>query len=253
MKITDYTEVANVYDENRYRFEEVQTDTELENFIKQNPRSSYNVLDLACGTGIYLHYQATNFNDVQIQWHGLDASMDMLHKAKERLKGVSLEHGLAEEMPYEEESMNFILNNYAFHHFTEKEQVLDEIQRVLKKEGVYKLHNIDIHGMKNWWIYHYFPSAYREDLKRFWTKELIFAELDRRGFNVKIDCNYQMKKVKVADYLDHVKNRDISVLTLLDDKEYAEGLDRIIYDLNRNSDKEIINDFSELICVAQKI
>ncbi|SDZ84849.1 Ubiquinone/menaquinone biosynthesis C-methylase UbiE [Thalassobacillus cyri] len=252
MKVTDYSEVAKVYDRNQFRFEEVAADSDLKNFITHNPKSKYNFLDLACGTGIYLHHQIESFKDFNIHWYGLDASQDMLNKAKEKVDHVSFKHARAESMPYEDGTFDIITNNYAFHHFTQKEKALDEINRVLKRDGIYKLHNIDIYGMKKWWVYHYFPSALLEDYKRFWEHEVIFRELSQRGFEVRIDCKYHMEDVKVADYIGHVENRDISVLTLIDDAEYEHGLYRMNQDLGRDPDTMVTNDFSELICMAQK-
>ncbi|MGP4062944.1 class I SAM-dependent methyltransferase [Halobacillus sp. H74] len=252
MKVTDYSKVAKVYDSNQFRFDEVKVDTDLEAYIQNDPKSSYNFLDLACGTGIYLNRQYNSFKELNINWHGLDASQAMLNKAKDKVEKVTFEKGFAESMPYEDEYFDVITNNYALHHFVGKEKALDEIHRVLKKDGVYKLHNINIYGMKNWWVYHYFPSALLEDYKRFWSKEVIFRELSQRGFNVRIDCKYQMENIKIADYLAPVENRDISVLTLIDDEEYNQGLYRMKQDLEKSPNKKVTNDFSELICIAQK-
>ena len=252
MKTTDFSKIAEVYDKNPFRFEEVRVDLNLEDYLRNSSESSCKMLDLACGTGIYLNHQVTYLEEYNIDWNGLDASKEMLDQAKARVDNAAFEHGRAENMPYEDETFNFITNNYAFHHFTEKEKALDEIHRVLKIGGVYKLHNIDIYGMKNWWIYHYFPSALLEDYKRFWTKEVIFRELSKRGFDVRIDCNYQMENIKIADYIGHVENRDISVLTLIDDEEYNQGLYRMKQDLEESPEKKVTNDFSEFICIAQK-
>ncbi|UOR10346.1 class I SAM-dependent methyltransferase [Halobacillus amylolyticus] len=252
MKTTDYSKIAEVYDNNSFRFDEVQIDTHLEGYLQNYQRQSYNVMDLACGTGIYLNDQTSNFDSHSIQWHGLDASKEMLRKAEDKLEGVTLVQGLAEELPYETESFDFISNNYAFHHFTKKKQVVDEVQRVLKKGGIFKLHNINIHDMEKWWVYHYFPAAFQEDLDRFWQKEVIFNELTSQGFTVRIESSCQMESIRVADYLKHAENRDISVLTLINDEDYYNGLTKMKYDVEMDADKTIVNDFSELICIAKK-
>ncbi|UOQ91775.1 class I SAM-dependent methyltransferase [Halobacillus shinanisalinarum] len=252
MKTTDYSKVADVYDNNSFRFDEVQMDTYLADFLQNYQRQSYSVMDLACGTGIYLNDQTLYFESHPIHWHGLDASKEMLSKAEEKLEGVTLVRGLAEDLPYGSEAFDFISNNYAFHHFTKKGQVIDELYRVLKKNGIYKLHNINIHDMENWWVYHYFPAAFEEDLDRFWQKEVIFNELTSRGFTVRIESSFQMENIKVADYLDHAENRDISVLTLISDEDYYDGLTKMKYDVEMDPDKAIVNDFSELVCIAKK-
>ncbi|WP_226894732.1 hypothetical protein [Oceanobacillus oncorhynchi] len=122
----------------------------------------------------------------------------------------------------------------------------------MKKNGVYKLHNIAIHDMRKWWVYHYFPTAYEEDVKRFWEKEVIFDELSIRGFNTELQMTYRLEKIRVSDYLGYAENRDISILTLIDDQDYQEGLEKMRYDVKRNPKKTIVTDFAEMFCISTK-
>lgn len=253
MKITNYSSIAHKYDENQYRLDELRFDSDLKEYTNRNKKSLYHVLDLSCGTGLYLEKQMKFFEGQNIEWHGLDACKAMLEKAKKRLSNVTLIEAYAEETPYQPETFDFIYNNYAFHHYAEKEKALDEICRVLVKGGIYKLHNIAIHKMQKWWVYHYFPSAYYEDLKRFWDSEVIFNELVTRGFDINLKIEYRMEKIRVSDYLSHAVNRDISVLTLINDRDYEEGLERMKYDLSMNPNKTIVNDFAEMFCIARKL
>jgi len=124
MKITDYSQIADKYEKNTYRLDEMQFDKDLKEYIDKSPKSMYQVLDLACGTGIYLDTQINCFDSRNISWHGIDASEDMLEKTKSKLKNASLVNGLAEDMPYENEKFDYISNNYAFHHFLNKEAAL---------------------------------------------------------------------------------------------------------------------------------
>ncbi|KUO71021.1 MAG: methylase [Clostridia bacterium BRH_c25] len=252
MKVADFSKIANKYDGNKYR-QKVEQDTFLKTYIEQNKQSEYNILDLACGTGIYICKQMEYFRSEGIKWYGLDASLDMLEKAKEKIIGVSFVNGIAESMPYESNKFDFIVNNYAFQHFTGKAEALDEVTRVLKTNGIFEMHNIAIHQMKSWWVYKYFPSAYFEDLKRFWDKDLIFHELSYRGFDVELNIKYQMQQMKAVDLLEYAKNRDISVLTLIDEDEYLRGLEILTSDVYNNPEERIVCDFAELYCIAKKL
>ena len=253
MKTTNYAKIAERYDQNQYRIAEIKYDNDLKRYIDNNKKSKYDILDLSCGTGLYLKEQMLYFNKFNMNWNGLDASEAMLVKAREKLENVALSKAFAEEMPYNSDTFDFIANNYAFHHYTSKEQALDEIHRVIKRDGIFKLHNIAIHDMKKWWVYDYFPSAFYEDLKRFWNKEVIFHELTTRGFEVELKIEYSIAVIKVKDYLDYAENRDISVLTLINDKNYQDGLERMQYDLDKNPNKTIVNDFAEMFCIAKKL
>ena len=252
MKITNYSKLAEKYDKNQFRNDEIRFDYDLKEYIENNRQSEYNVLDLSCGTGLYLEKQINYFGEVNIHWNGLDLSDQMLKKANEKVTNVKFINADVEDMPYQSEVFDFISNNYAFHHYINKGQALNEIYRILKKGGIYKLHNIAIHDMSKWWIYHYFPSAYYEDLKRFWNKDVIFNELTTRGLEVKLNIEYRMERIRVNDYLGYAENRDISVLTLINDKDYEEGLERMRYDVKTNPDKTIVNDFAEIFCTAKK-
>ncbi|OEH94444.1 class I SAM-dependent methyltransferase [Bacillus solimangrovi] len=252
MKITNYATIADKYDNNQYRVDEIRHDNDLKRYFDQNNKTEYRVLDLSCGTGLYLQQQVNHYKEMNVHWSGLDLSKQMLKKAEEKLDHVTLTKADAHNMPYSDESFDYISNNYAFHHYKDKGKVLNEIHRVLNSGGIYKLHNIAIHDMPKWWIYHYFPTAYYEDLKRFWTKDVIFNELSQREFEVNMKIEYKMQEIKVADYLHYVKNRDISILTLISDTDYEEGLEKMKYDLKNNPNKTIVNDFAEIFCVAKK-
>ena len=251
MKTTDYSKIASKYDQNEYR-QKIEPDNVLKDYMEQSIQSQYNILDLACGTGIYLYNQKECFNDKNINWCGLDASEDMLRVAEAKVNDVSFIKEFAENLPYESEYFDYIVNNYAFQHFTKKTEVLDGITRVLKKNGIFKMHNIAIHEMKNWWVYKYFPSAYFEDLKRFWEKELIFNELLNRGFNVEIHIQYQMQSMEISKLLSYAENRDISILTLIDDRDYIKGLEKMRSEIQNEPKAKLVCDFAEMFCIAKK-
>lgn len=252
MKITNYSQIAERYDKNEFR-QKVEQDYLLKDYLENNKQLYYNVLDLACGTGIYLYNQNQSFKDMSINWHGLDASEEMLKVARDKVSSVKFVKALAENMPYESNYFDYIVNNYAFMHFTKKSEALDEITRVLKKNGILKIHNIAIHDMMNWWVYKYFPSAYKEDIKRYWEKDKIFNELSIRGFDVEIFIEYKMENAKVSELLKYAENRDISVLTLISDEEYHKGLERMKAEVMNNPEAKIVCDFAELFCVAEKL
>ncbi|WP_432407694.1 class I SAM-dependent methyltransferase [Wukongibacter sp. M2B1] len=251
MKKTNYSNIADRYDKNKFR-QDIKPDYDLEACINNCDREKIIVLDLACGTGIYLDRQTKFFQDKRVEWHGIDASKEMLNRAKTKVDNVLFKNGLAEELPYDSSYFDFISNNYAFHHFEKKPQALDEIARVIKKDGIFKMHNIAIHEMPKWWVYQFFPSAYHEDLKRFWQKELIFKELSERDFEVEIKLDYKMKETKISSLMNYAYNRDISAITIISDKAYEEGLERMEYNLKKNPNAVIINEYTDIFFIARK-
>ncbi|MFD1387320.1 hypothetical protein ACFQ4Z_10910 [Oceanobacillus oncorhynchi subsp. oncorhynchi] len=63
---------------------------------------------------------------------------------------------------------------------------------------------------------------------------------------------YRLEKIRVSDYLSYAENRDISILTLIDDQDYQEGLEKMRYDVKRNPEKTIVTDFAEMFCISTK-
>jgi ubiquinone/menaquinone biosynthesis C-methylase UbiE len=251
LKETKYNEIADKYDNNKFRHD-IKLDTDLKEFIEHSQKRRIAFFDLSCGTGIYLSKQIAYFNNTNIDWYALDASQEMLDKAKAKTNKASFKLGVAEQLPYDSEQFDFISNNYAFHHYKDKSKALDEVVRVAKKGAIYKMHNISIHDMKKWWIYEFFPSAYFEDLKRFWEKELILNELNMRNFDAKIRIEYRLEATKIADFINYVYNRDISVLTLISDDDYNSGLEMMEYKIKKNPDATVLNDFAEIFVIAAK-
>jgi len=67
MKITNYSQIADRYDKNEFR-QKVGQDWLLKKYLEGENQPQYNVLDLACGTGIYLYNQNQFLRDVEIKW-----------------------------------------------------------------------------------------------------------------------------------------------------------------------------------------
>lgn len=74
----------------------------------------------------------------------LDATNAMLTKGKEEsekaeITNVSYVLGVAERLPFLDESFNVVASRLAFHHFQNISMVLDEVERVLKPNGKFIL------------------------------------------------------------------------------------------------------------------
>jgi ubiquinone/menaquinone biosynthesis C-methylase UbiE len=97
------------------------------------------VVDIGCGSGIYLTYLA-RFRPKQII--GLDYSQQMIEIAREKLKGIiqanqkiSLIKGKAEKLDLPEHCANLVLAIGLFDYLTNPQQVLSEMDRILKPDG----------------------------------------------------------------------------------------------------------------------
>lgn len=102
-----------------------------------------NILDLGCGTGRLLNRLATNFSD--LRGTGLDFSPQMLRVARQSNRHhprlIYLE-GNAEYLPFAEGQFDAVFNCISFLHYSEPQQVLNEVARVLSPGGRFYLVDI---------------------------------------------------------------------------------------------------------------
>jgi ubiquinone/menaquinone biosynthesis C-methylase UbiE len=232
LKVTDYSKIAEKYDRNPIRIG-IQKDPIIESLLKNNS-DSIAILDLACGTGNYLNTQMTNFPDDRIKWYGLDFSDDMLSIAKKKTTGATLVKGDAHCLPFQSETFDFVKINFAFHHFLDKQKVVAEIYRVLKKNGILSIVNISPDYTKKSWVYHYFPGSVAIDQERFITTEEIFELLESHTFNPKITIDIDFRNFPYKDIIIETENRDMSQLHLISEDEYQKGLSMIKEDSMKN-------------------
>lgn len=99
-----------------------------------------NVLDLGCGTGRLLQRLAAEFP--QLRGTGLDLSSNMVRQARlsnrHHPRLIFLE-GKAESLPFGNGQFNAVFNTISFLHYSEPEQVLNEVSRVLAPGGSFYL------------------------------------------------------------------------------------------------------------------
>jgi ubiquinone/menaquinone biosynthesis C-methylase UbiE len=222
MKSTDYSRIAEVYDQAPLRHR-IEADDHLRDRLAAHA-GPFAVLDLACGTGNYLRVQRASFPDARISWSGIDASSSMLDMARPKLPGVDLRVARAESIPFEDATIDYLSVNFAFHHFEDKPRALDEMLRVLKPRGALRMSNVAPDRMPDWWVFRFFPESRWEDEKRFWSCELILHELERRGLRVEIDVQTKIVRRPAAELVKEAEKRDMSSVAVASERCFAVGM-----------------------------
>lgn len=116
------------------KFVKCMYDEIIKRVISKKPKT---LLDLGCGNGNILKILSEN---TETTLYGLDLSEEMINEAGKRLnKEITLTVGDSENLPYENNTFDCIICNASFHHYTNPDLVLSEIQRVLKKNGTFIL------------------------------------------------------------------------------------------------------------------
>ena len=246
MKITDYSRIADSYDDAAIRHR-IPTDPFLAHRLA-GAEGPFAVLDVACGTGNYLAVQRAAHPEERITWYGVDLSAAMLDRARQKLPGIEWSEGSAESLPFDESRFDYVTCSFAFHHFPHKARALDEMVRVLTPSGAIRIANIVPEHMRGWWLYRYFPEAVLEDEQRFWTTALLFRELAARGLSPSADISVRLTREPADELYRQAEKRDISELAILTDAEHAAGLEKLARDADRGT--LITTEEAVLVCTA---
>ncbi|WP_147372231.1 class I SAM-dependent methyltransferase [Mariniphaga sediminis] len=110
----------------------------LEKLIKMSSAAGEDtVLDIACGSGIVSCAFAKYTSHVT----GVDMTPEMLNEArklqaKRNLQNITWEIGDVTSLPYADDHFSIVISRFGFHHFLDPFQVLNEMKRVCKPNGV---------------------------------------------------------------------------------------------------------------------
>jgi ubiquinone/menaquinone biosynthesis C-methylase UbiE len=101
------------------------------------PRADGDLLDVACGTGLFETKLRERRPGLSVT--GVDISVEMLEKARQRFAGdqqVRFIAGTAERLDVPEESVDIVVCNNAFHLVQDAAAALREFRRVLRPQGL---------------------------------------------------------------------------------------------------------------------
>jgi ubiquinone/menaquinone biosynthesis C-methylase UbiE len=95
--------------------------------------SSARVADIACGTGILADRIERELHPGEV--YGVDMSHGMLKQARARSTGVQWLRGPAEQLPFDDGTLDAVVTTSAFHFF-DQPSALGEFHRVLSSGGL---------------------------------------------------------------------------------------------------------------------
>lgn len=222
MTKVNYNEISQVYDNVR------QADIELINSFLLEIRigKETRVLDIGCGTGNYTELlQKVTRSEV----YGVEPSEGMLAKAKEKESKVVFKQGNAQELPFDDNFFDFVYMTDVIHHVPEIGAMFAEINRVLKEEGEVCIVTQSHQQIENRPIVKYFPETAMVDKERYPDINEIIVKAEGKGlkFNRKTILNENELIELGEEYLELVKKKGYSMLHLISDEEYCEGLKQL--------------------------
>lgn len=142
------------------------------------------ILDVPCGTGELLRWFLPQVPEARII--GVDGSAAMLSIARQKWVGeprASFQRALADALPFDEKTFDWVLCCSSLHYFQQPERVLAEFARVLKPTGRLLLldwcRNPWHCRVINWWKVRHDPAYVR-----MYTTQELERLLKRTGWSV---------------------------------------------------------------------
>ena len=182
------------------------------------------VLDIGCGTGRFTLSVSTMKSPVVC---GLDPSIEMLKQAatKDESTDILWIQGDGQKLPFRDDSFNCIYMTLVIHHIENKEMALQEIHSTLKKDGKCVIMT-NSHSRIKKHVLRDFPGIIAMDLKRLPTVPYIKKTMRKVGFTHVHYYPVQHNEYMPTDeFLERVKNKYISTLTLLGEEEFQRGFE----------------------------
>lgn len=103
----------------------------VNSLLKKYSAKCKNVIDVGSGTGVYLNYLEKDLNAVAIDLNRFD-----LKKAVRNCKYVKCIQASAENLPFKENSFDLVLFSETLEHLPNPIRSLEEIQQILKDNGL---------------------------------------------------------------------------------------------------------------------
>jgi len=217
---TDYSKIAEYYDKVR----SVPLDVWLSKIIECGKiDADCAVLDVGCGTGRYpLSIRALKNCFVC----ALEPSVEMLKQAvvKDKSKNVLWVRGDGQKLPFRDNFFNSIYMTLVIHHIENKEKAIREVYRTLKKDGNFVIMTTSHYRIKKHALLSNFPGLTAIDLRRFPSVPSIKKTMKNIGFrNVRYHVVKDEEYIPTDEYIERVKNKYISTLTLLSEEAFQKG------------------------------
>jgi ubiquinone/menaquinone biosynthesis C-methylase UbiE len=183
------------------------------------------IVDLGCGTGRFTGVLAQFFSAHVL---GIDPALRMLAVARRTISStrVRFVQGRAESVPAADDQVDMAFLSMVYHHLQDKERAISEISRVIKRDGCVCLRTATLESINSYLWVEFFPRAHRIELARMPSRESMVETMRMSGFLLKGHAVVrQLFAENLLEYAEKISLRGISSLRMLEEKEFAAGLD----------------------------
>ncbi len=239
-----FKEVSTKY--NALRGEEIQAP--LFKVLERLADKHAKVLDVACGTGLFLVPVAIEFD---FELYGSDLSFYMLKNAYKKSREENLKIRFLEadihNLPFPDEYFDILISTNAIHHF-DLVKSLKECARVLKKGGYYIIFSrFREQNDRSLWGKNFPKFASKED-RLYYRQEFEDVEEKVEAFDLESINEYSIEKnATKEEILEEAVNKKYSTFDLYRDEEFKESLSSFQNWLNGKTNINYTAEIGEII------
>jgi 2-polyprenyl-3-methyl-5-hydroxy-6-metoxy-1,4-benzoquinol methylase len=181
--ISQFDEWSETYEEGIWGYYFSFANKKVLNLLKRKVKNSGSILDVGCGPGLLIQKLGESFSGDIV---GLDISPKMIELAKKKCKGlknVSFENTEIENAKLKLQFDAIVCMN-SFHHYENHADVLSNLSKLVKKDGVIIL--LDPHRdnpLRRLWTY-MLRNWFDEKDVMYFTKKQIKKMADESGLRV---------------------------------------------------------------------
>ena len=223
----DYSSIASTYDAGRQLLD--GTIRQWVSLIRDRGKISPGSLcmDLGCGTGRFTIPLAETTGAHVV---GVDLSAEMLAEAfpKPGADRVWWVRSDAQDLAFISSALQCVFMSLLLHHVDDVQRVMGECCRILRPGGVCLVRTTGHDDMGAMPVYRFFPRVAEIDRNRLPEIGVIENGMRQAGFGeVRHEKVVQRLVNSVDAYLDKMRRKNISALTLLSEDEFSEGMARL--------------------------
>ncbi len=200
-----------------------------------NPKAKGLHADIGCGTGNYTNeLQKKGFRFI-----GIDPSIEMLEKAKNKNQQIDWRIGTAEKTDLNDNSVDGVIGCLTIHHWIDLRKGFLELNRVLKANGRIVIFTSTPEQMKGYWLNHYFPKMLGNSIVQMPSLEEVKSTMDYASIEIVKTESYYVKPALQDQFLycgkekpelyfiDKVRDGISSFSSLSNRHEVEKGLSRL--------------------------
>ena len=236
MRKADYGRIAAFYDRGR-SLSEQNMEMWLALLLKYSGvGKGARVLDLGCGTGRFAIPMA---GQLGFEVVGADSSPEMLAEARTKDTAASVRWDVqdAQHLAYPDASFDAVFMSHLLHHVDSPPEVVSQCRRVLRSRGVVLVRYGAIEHIRDDVEHTFFPEVLAIDEARTLSVPAVADLLREAGFSdiVSEEVEHQTCETGAAR-LELARVRHTSVLTMISEQAFEEGMRRLTEHVASNSD-----------------